>query len=368
MTEHLVPVLSIAAGLAVLIAGGEVLIRGAVALAAAARVSPLVIGLTVVALGTSAPELAVTLQAAFADKTDLAIGNVVGSSIFNVLVVLGLSALAAPLTVAARLVRIDVPLMILASVLLLLLGLDGSIGRRDGLVLFGGLLCYTAWSVVQGRREERKVQEEFEARAGAGAKARKKSVLLPIVLILAGAGLLQLGSYCLVDGCVKIARTLGVSELTIGLTILAVGTSLPEITASVLASIRRQRDIAVGTVVGSNILNILAVLGISGMVAPAGIGVSPTALGFDIPVMIAVAAACLPIFFTGHRISRWEGVLFLFYYAAYAAYLLFRATHQEVIPGFQIVMLAFVVPLTAIALLVSMLRALRSRSTGRPQR
>jgi len=362
--DYLIPILSIAAGLAVLIAGGEVLVRGAVALAAAARVSPLVIGLTVVAFGTSAPELAVTLQSAFAGKTDLAIGNVVGSSIFNVLVVLGLSALVAPLTVAARLVRLDVPLMILASVLLLLLGLDGSIGRFDGLVLFGGLVAYTAWSVLQGRREERAVQEQFEARVGAAAKAPRKNVVLPIVLILAGAGLLQLGSTWLVDGSVKIARALGVSDLTIGLTILAVGTSLPEVAASVLASIRRQRDIAVGNVVGSNILNILAVLGISGMAAPAGIGVPRTALGFDIPVMIAVAAACLPIFFTGHRISRWEGVLFLFYYAAYMAYLLSRATRQEVVPGLQLVMLAFVIPLTAIALSVSMLRALRGSNTG----
>lgn len=364
MTEHLVPAFWILVGLAVLIAGGEVLVRGAAALATAARVPALVIGLTLVAFGTSAPELAVSVRSSFQGQTDLAIGNVVGSSIFNVLVVLGLSALVAPLTVAARLVRWDVPLMILASFLAFLFGLDGWIGRLDGLLLFAGLVYYTGHTVLGGRKENIEVKAEYEGQAGMVAKAGYSNVAFQIALVLVGAGLLHLGSQWLVDGCVTIAEKLGISQLTIGLTILAVGTSLPEVATSVMASIRQQRDIAVGNVVGSNILNILAVLGISGMVAPKGINVSPAALWFDIPVMIAVAVACLPIFFTGHKISRWEGALFLAYYAAYTIYLFSRAAQEQIIPGFEVLMIAFVIPLTAIGLLVSVVRALRGRNVN----
>ncbi|MFH1265697.1 MAG: calcium/sodium antiporter [Planctomycetota bacterium] len=362
MAGYLLPALLIVVGLGVLLAGGEVLVRGASGLATAFRVSPLVIGLTVVAFGTSAPELAVVLQSSFAGQTDLAIGNVVGSCIFNVLVVLGLTAVVLPVVVSARLVRLEVPLMIASSVLLLLFGLDGVLGWLDGLVLFAGLAGYMVWTVWQSRRESVRFQGEFEGaietRAGVGQRHAAWNVAVLSGLVIGGLVLLVLGSKWLVNGSVAIARLLQISELMIGLTIVAVGTSLPEIVTSILATLRGQSEIAVGNVVGSNIFNILAVLGFSSIVAPGGIEVSRDALSLDIPVMIAVAVACLPIFFTQHRIDRWEGYLFLGYYVAYTVYLILHATAPERGHTFALILLLFVVPLTTITLLIAGVRAL----------
>jgi len=361
LAEYLSPPLLIVVGLGVLLAGGEVLVRGASRLAALFRVTPLVIGLTVVAFGTSAPELAVVLQSSFAGQTDLAIGNVVGSCIFNVLVVLGLTAIVLPVVVSARLVRLEVPLMIGASVLLWVFGLDGVLGRVDGLILFAGLIAYMSWTVWQARKESKRFRGEFEGaietRAGAVRNGAIWKIAVQIGLVLLGFVLLVLGSRWLVTGSVTIAQRLGVSQLMIGLTIVAVGTSLPEIVTSILAGLRGQSEIAVGNVVGSNILNILAVLGFSSIVAPEGIAVSRDALYLDIPVMIAVAVACLPIFFTQYRIDRWEGYLFFGYYLAYTAYLIVHATHPEREHTFAVVMLGVVVPLTALTLLIGAVRA-----------
>jgi cation:H+ antiporter len=184
-------------------------------------------------------------------------------------------------------------------------------------------------------------------------------VLLQSALIIVGLGLLVVGSQWLVEGSVVIARALGVSDLVIGLTIIAAGTSLPEVATSILAAIKGERDIAVGNVVGSNIFNILAVLGLTGLVAPAGVSVHPAALSFDIPVMIAVAVACLPIFFHESRINRWEGALFLFYYVAYTTYLILDASHHDYLPHFSMVMMEFVVPLTALTLMLVVVRYVR---------
>jgi cation:H+ antiporter len=363
--EYAGAILLILVGLVAVIGGGELLVRGASALATAVRVSPLVIGLTVVAFGTSAPELAITVRSCYQGQTDLAVGNVVGSSIFNVLFVLGFSALVAPLVVSARLIQWDVPLMILASVLVFVFGLDGRIGRTDGLIFVTGLLAYTGWSIWQSRRENKAVAHELETRGGEPAKRGWWRIPAQFGLIAAGLALLVLGSKWLVDGAVEVARLWGVSELMIGLTILAVGTSLPEAAVSVTASIRGEREIAVGNVVGSNLLNILAVLGITGIVAPGGVEVSAAALWFDVPVMITVAVACLPIFFTGHRIARWEGCLFVGYYVLYTAYLIMNATESEIRRPFEVAMLGVVIPLTAITLLASALGYRRSRA-GRP--
>ena len=344
-------------GIGLLIAGAELLVRGASRLAAAAGISPLVIGLTVVAFGTSSPELAVSIGSSWAGQTDLALGNAVGSNIFNVLFILGISALVVPLVVSQQLVRLDVPLMIAASLLLLALAADGTIGRLDGGVLFAGILGYIVFLIRQSRRETAAVRAEYDEAFG-DTQSRGASWAINLGLVLAGLGLLVLGSRWLVNGAVQIATELGVTQLVIGLTIIAAGTSLPEVATSILASIRGERDIAVGNVVGSNLFNILAVLGLTGLVAPAGIAVAPGALRFDIPVMIAVAAACLPIFFTGYRIARPEGLLFLAYYAAYTAYLVLTATEHAALPTFSIAMLAFVLPLTAITLIVLGVRAL----------
>lgn len=352
------------AGLVLLVVGGESLIRGAARLAAAARIAPVVIGLTVVAFGTSAPELAVSVQASLSGQNDVALGNVVGSNIFNILFILGLAALIVPLTVAVRLLWWDVPLMIAASGLVLALGWDGTLSRGEGLLLVAGVAAYTVWAVVQSRRESSAVQREYEEQYG-NVPPGWKTVVVQVVWIAVGLGLLALGSRWLVNGAVQIARFLGISELIIGLTIVAAGTSLPEVVASVVAGLRGQRDIAVGNVVGSNLFNILAVLGTSAIVAPAGLTVSADALAFDIPVMIATAVACLPIFFTGHLIARWEGALFLAYYGIYLAHLILGATQSASLRSFDRVIVLVVIPLTLVTLAVGVARALRARGARR---
>ncbi|NQT16872.1 MAG: hypothetical protein HQ582_29210, partial [Planctomycetes bacterium] len=246
------------------------------------------------------------------------------------------------------------------SMLVLLFGLDGMLGWLDGLVLFAGLVGYMGWTVWQSRKESPDFQEDFEddieTRAGVGDRRLAWNAAVQLGLVAVGLGLLVLGSKWLVGGSVSIARLLGVSELMIGLTIVAVGTSLPEIVTSILATVRGHSEIAVGNVVGSNILNILAVLGLSSMVAPEGIAVSIDALSLDIPVMIAVSVACLPIFFTQYRIDRWEGYLFFGYYLAYTTYLILHAALPERGHTFALIMLLFVVPLTTITLVIAVIR------------
>ncbi len=352
-------------GLGLLIAGAELLVRGASRLAAAVGISPLIIGLTVVSFGTSSPELAVSTQSALAGQADIALGNVVGSNIFNVLFILGISALIVPLTVAQQLVRLDVPLMIGVSVVMLLLGLDGRIDRLDGVILFVGIIAYIAFAIWQSRKENNaEVQAEYTEEYGAKNSRGETQVLINIGLVVIGLALLVVGSNWLVSGAVSIAQFFGISELIIGLTIIAAGTSLPEVAASIIAALKGERDIAVGNVVGSNIFNILAILGLTSAIAPSGVSVPPAAITFDIPVMIAVAVACLPIFFTGYTIARWEGALFLGYYIAYTLYLILDATGHDALPAFSNVMLLFVLPLTAVTLAVLGVRALRSNQTG----
>ena len=321
MIEQWMPWLLILVGLILLILGGELLVRGASTMAAIWNVPPLVIGLTVVAFGTSAPELVVSLQAAFSGVADVAVGNVVGSNIFNILFVLGLSSLITPLIVSSQLIRLDLPLMVIISLLVWLLAMDGTVGRIDGGILFGILIIYLAFCLRIARKQSPGELEEFAT--DKVTKANLGRVLLvQIVFVVVGLAMLGLGSRWLVDGAVTIATRLGVSELVIGLTIVAIGTSLPEVVTSVVASVRGQRDIAVGNVVGSNIFNICCVLGLSSLIAPHGIPVSLQTIRTDLPVMIVVAVACLPVFFTGYRIARWEGACFLIAFVAYNVWLL----------------------------------------------
>ena len=348
-------------GLAVLTVGAELLVRGASKLAAAVGISPLVVGLTVVAYGTSMPELVVSVQATLADQPDVAIGNVVGSNIFNVLFILGVSALIVPLRVSQQLIRVDVPLMVALSVAVLVLAMDGRLGRIDGLLLTAGLIFYTVWAVLKSRKEQSEIRAEYGAEFGAVVQRRTPTAtLLNLVLVIAGLALLVLGSRWFVGAAITMARGLGVSELVIGLTIVAAGTSLPEVATSIMAAIRGERDIAVGNVVGSNIFNIMGVLGISGLVSSAGVSVSEAAFRLDIPVMIAVALSCLPIFFTGHVIARWEGGLFLVYYCAYTAYLVLAATVPGLTRTFAVVTIGFVLPLTVLTLIIGVIRHVRT--------
>jgi cation:H+ antiporter len=341
-------------GLLLLVAGAEALVRGASQIAERAGISPLVVGLTVVAFGTSAPELAVSVGASLSGQANLALGNVVGSNIFNVLFILGAAALVAPLAVSSQLVRMDVPLGIGVAVATLLMAVDGTIGRLDGSLLFVGILAYTAFLIQQSRASA--PSQEASPDAPAAVPSAASTWIINVGLVVAGLAMLVLGSRWLLQGAVSIAQRFGVSELVIGLTLVAGGTSLPELATSVLAGLRGERDIAVGNVVGSNLFNLLAVLGLSALVAPDGIAVSDAVLWFDFPVMIAVAVACLPIFVTGTTIARWEGALFLGFYGAYTAYLILAATQHDALSTFSVAMGAFVLPITAVTLLVLVLR------------
>lgn len=355
-------VILLIAGLVLLVLGAEALVKGASRLAAGIGISPLVIGLTIVAYGTSAPELAVSLQSCLGGEADIALGNVVGSNIFNSLFILGISALITPLIVAQQLVRLDVPIMIGVSFLCLLFSIDGQIGQFDGLVLFAGGIAYTVFLIVQSRRETNAaVQQEYEQEYGQEVRRSPQSLLVNIGFIAIGLVMLVWGSRWLVEGAKSIALAIGLSDLIVGLTIVAAGTSLPELATSAIASLRGERDIAVGNVVGSNIFNILAVLGLSAAISPSGIAVSPAALHFDLPVMLAVAIICLPIFFTGNLISRGEGLLFLGYYLAYMLYLLMAATQHESLSAYSSLLLFAVIPLTVLLLGFSTWQATRRR-------
>jgi cation:H+ antiporter len=345
-------------GLILLVIGASTLVRGASKLATSFGISPLVIGLTIVAFGTSAPEVAVSVGAVLDGKTDIAMGNVVGSNIFNVLFILGISAMIAPLVVNIQLIRQEVPIMLGASLLLLALSLDGQLSFLDGGFLLALLVAYTVFLIVQSRRETQAAKDGFaDVVATVEPRAWDSHWAAQIGLIAAGLVALVLGSEYLVQASVSFAKAIGVSDLVIGLTIVAAGTSMPEVATSITAAIKGERDIAVGNVVGSNTFNILGCLGISGLVSgDLGLAIAPSLLAFDIWVMLAVALACLPIFITGREIARWEGGVFLAYYVAYVAYLILSAQQHAALQAYSGVMLGFVVPLTVVTLVVVVIR------------
>jgi cation:H+ antiporter len=351
-------------GLVMLIVGADLLVAGASRVAARLGISSLVIGLTVVAFGTSAPELAVSLTGAIGGQADLALGNVVGSNIFNVLFILGLSALVAPLPVQPQLIRFDVPIMIAATGLCWLLALDGVVGRLDGVLLAVGIVAYTTALILPKRKapaEPAPTEPPPEPVPNPAPPGWRERLPIQLLQILGGLALLVIGSRWLVDGAISAATAFGVSELVISLTIVAAGTSLPEVATSILATIRGERDIAVGNVVGSCIFNILCVLGLSSAIAPQGVAVAPAALAFDIPVMTLVAVLCLPLFLTGRVIARWEGGVFLAYYLAYTAYLVLVAQSSPLVPGFGWAMRWVIMPATAVLVAGLLYRDVRRR-------
>ncbi|RMH92872.1 sodium:calcium antiporter [Lysobacter pythonis] len=350
------PILLFLGGLVALLGGAELLVRGASRLALALGLTPLVVGLTVVSIGTSAPELAIGLGAALEGAPDLAMGNIVGSNIANVLLILGLVALVAPLFVDRQLVWLDVPILVAVSFLCLWMAGDGRIARWEGGVLVAGAAAYVGFLVHLARRKPEETHQPEPRRAAAPTHTAGQ-----LAMMIAGLALLVLGARWLVDAATRVAHTLGLSDLVIGLTVVAIGTSLPEIATSVLSALRGQRDLAAGNLIGSNLFNLLLVLGLTALVAHDGVPVSPAVLHFDMWVMAAVAVACLPIFFTGHRIARWEGAVFLGYYAAYTAYLLLDATHHAALDDFTLAMNVIVIPLTALTLAISIGRALKYR-------
>ncbi len=339
-------VFSLVVGLALLVGGAEFLIKGASKLAATLGISPLIIGLTVVAFGTSAPELAVSLNASLQGQADIALGNVVGSNICNVLLVLGVSSVISPLIVAEQLVRLDVPIMIGVSGLLLLFGTDGQLSRSDGVILFLGGLIYTTFLLAQSRKgKDKGVLDEYVDLEEQPTSMKETG--LNFLMFAGGALTLVAGSQMLVTSATTIARAFAVDELIIGLTVIALGTSLPELATSVMASVRGERDIAVGNVIGSNIFNILVVLGLTSAASTNGIAILPSARAFDMPVMLAVAIMCFPIFFTDNEVSRGEGMLLLSYYLLYIGYLVLNATAYSPWTG---LLGMVVVPLTVLML------------------
>lgn len=351
-------------GLVLLIVGAEMLVKGASKIALALKISPLVVGLTVVAFGTSAPELVVSIESSLTGQESITFGTVIGSNIFNVLFILGVSAIILPLIVSKQLLRLDVPLMITLSVLVLLISLNGMVSRVEGIILVVGLIIYTAFLIIQSRKEW---VQPLESNSSISEIPLSKAMVWGINsgLVIVGLGLLLLGSRWFLDGAVYIAETIGVSEAIIGLTIVAAGTSMPEVVTSIMAVIRGEREIAVGNVIGSNIFNILGVLGISAMIAPGGLDIAESIIRFDIPVMIAVALACLPIFFTGGVISRGEGALLVGYYIVYTLYLILASTQHDSLPVYSSVMLWFVVPITVIVLLIIVYQQLSGRDINK---
>ena len=341
-------VLMLLAGLALLVAGAELLVRGAASAALALGISPLVIGLTVVSFGTSAPELVTGIMAAARAEPGIVIGNVVGSNIFNVLVILGLAALFSPLSVDRQLVRVDVPVMVALSFVVWGMAGSGTLARWQGTLLVAGLVAYLFATV----RASRRAAPELEEKIGEGlpSAVNKRTLAGDGLLVAAGLGLLVWGAAWLVRGASAVAEGLGVSELVIGLTVVAAGTSLPELATSVAAAVRGHTDIAVGNAVGSNIFNLLAVLGSSSLVASGGIAVSDKALGFDFPLMVLVAAACVPVFLSAAKIERWEGILFLFVYCGYLGWMLMIAGSASP-PSLTLVLVIFGLPLIGLTYL-----------------
>ena len=339
----------ILAGFVGLIAGGELLVRGASNLAVAAKVPPLIIGLTVVAIGTSAPELAVSVQSCYRGETDLAVGNVVGSNLSNLLLILGAAAIVGPLSVSRQLFKLDIPVMIAAIAALFALGSDGSLSRGEGIAMAIATAVYLAWTVIEGKREGKRLEEELEDYTPDSDAAPEGWIAFfkNVFTSLGGLALLVYGAEWLVWGCVQLAEAAGVSSAVIGLTIIAIGTSLPELVISVIASARGKRDLAVGNVVGSNILNVLAVLGLSAVVAPEGVGVGKEFLEFHIPLTIAFSVACVPVFLTGMGVSRSEGIGMVFCYFAYIGWLVYLAMGDRGAPGY-VSLVGFLAPLAVV--------------------
>lgn len=360
----------VAVGMVLLILGGEVLVRGAAALAVRIGISPLVVGLTVVAAATSSPELAVALGAGLRGESGLSLGNVVGANVLNVLFIVGVCALVTPLAVTGQLMRLDLPVMVALSAGLLLVSLDGRISTLDGAVLFGAALLHAVLTVVVSRRTRGApapatgpvaglpagggVDEEWTRPAPSGTS---------LVLVVTGVGLLVAGAMSVVGGAVDVATGLGVSSLVVGLTVVAVGTTLPELTTSLVSVLHGERDLAVGVVVGSCILNIGVVNSVPSLLFTSGVPVPPAAMTYDLPVMVATAVALLAVAFTDSTVARWEGALLLVLYLAYTGFIVLAATEHDALDGFTAVLAWFVLPVTAATLLLFTAREVRSRGS-----
>lgn len=300
-------------GLLTLVGSGEVLVRGAAGIALKAKISPLIVGLTVVSIGTSAPELFASVTAALNGSSALAIGNVVGSNIANITLVLGITAIIYPITVDRLLLRLDGPVMAAATVLFILLAWDMTLSKVDGILLIIGLIVFLLTLIRRARKEPSAVDNEVEELEGFGQKGYG---ILSLFIVLGCIGL-YFGSDWFVTGASNIASNLGVSDHIIGVTVVAVGTSIPELVASAIAALRQQSDISIGNLVGSNIFNILGVLGVSSIIIP--LPIDQNVIDSDMWWMLGAALLIFPLIRMGYKIVRWEGILLIGVYIAYIA-------------------------------------------------
>lgn len=317
------PVLLFLGGLVIVVLGAEMLLRGATRIASMLGVSPIIIGLTVVSVGTSAPELAVGLTAAHEGRGPLAVGNIAGTNIVNILLILGLSAAIRPLPTRSLSVRLDVPVMIATAGVLFIMALDGVLDRTEGLGLLLAAIVYTVALVMLSRQEDSSTRLEFrDALAGQAPPSPhttgRGAWIWNSSLLLAGMALAVLGAELLVAGAVELAKAYGVSDAFIGLTIVAIGTSAPELVTTLISTARNDRDVAIGNLIGSSIYNVLVILGLTMLAAPAsGVDVSAEVLWIDLPLAALVAIVCLPVFRSDRMVSRREGVGFVLAYVAY---------------------------------------------------
>ncbi|MFA5670155.1 MAG: calcium/sodium antiporter [Balneolaceae bacterium] len=350
-------------GLAALITGAELFLKGVDRFGTKWRISSVVMGLTVVAFATGAPELAVSLKAAASGSADLVLGNIIGSNIANILLILGISAMIKPISISLRIVRFDVPVVIIASVLLFILALDGELSALDGAILFSGLIFYSLLTFFQIRRESRNnglvdenIDEEI-AKLSTGWFFYFKNIGFLIV----GLALIVQGANWMVESAVEMARILGVSELIIGLTIVSIGTSLPEVATSIAAIRKGDVDMAVANVMGSNLYNIFLTMGLTLLITPNILAVSAQAIHFDLPFMIAISIACIPIFIADFNITKSDGFLFLFYYVGYIFYLILDAINSPFKYSMELAMIWVIIPGTLLYMAVRLFSYFKKR-------
>lgn len=337
----LIGITLLAVGLGVLIFGAEMMVKGAVQLSHRFGIPLVVIGLTVVAFGTSAPEFAVCIISALQDKTDMALGNVFGSNLFNTLVVLGVASIIIPSQIHSRFVKSDVPVMVLAGVFAFLFSMDRVFSPTEGWIFFGGLIAFLLLQYLLFRSDKSKeIQDEVKdyLQEDAVSEEQPKKMAVSVMFLFFGMFGLGLGSHWFVEGATEIALLLGIDELTIGMSVLAFGTSLPELATSVMAAIRKQSDIVVGNVIGSNIFNLLGVLGLTAALSPQGLSVSALTYYFDLPFLVLISLSCIPIFWTGFKIYRWEGICFLGAYLIYSYFVFNRAALGGSLKSFELIL------------------------------
>jgi cation:H+ antiporter len=294
--------------LALLFLGAESLVKGSASMALRAGLSRLMIGLTVVAFGTSSPELVVSVKATLSDQGDISVGNIVGSNSFNIGIILGLTALVCPIPVNRQIIKIDAPIALGVAILLPILLLNHILGRIEGMLLLTGIVAYIWMSAVLGSNGDAEDQEDL------AVPSTSRHWLIDLAFILGGLGVLVLGSRILVEHAVSLAEELGISEAVIGLTIVAAGTSMPELATSMVAAIRKQPDIAIGNIVGSNIFNVLGILGLASAISPI---TAPGISTVDYAAMIIFSVLLIPLLFTGRTLHRIEGLMLLSLYGGY---------------------------------------------------